>query len=89
MGKLLIGSFASYELTEQEQRQGSIFTALQKQVLQNNLARYAEERLALEYDPEHPTLFLQQEAEIKAQIQLLQFLLISSEIAEEELRTTN
>lgn len=82
-------SFTSYELTSAEVLQGSIFTSLQKQVIQNHLAIEAEKKLALEFDPENIQNFLQQEAAYKGKIELLQFLLVSSEVSEEQLRAEN
>lgn len=74
MAKLIPNSFAAYELTDEEVLQGSIFTTLQSQVLQNHLASYAEEKITLDYDPKNPEEFIQNEASLKAKIELLQYL---------------
>jgi len=82
MAHLIANSFSSYELEENEVLQGSILTELQKQVLQNQLSAVAEERLRLDYDVKEPLSFVQQEAYKKGQIELLTFILESSESAE-------
>ena len=83
MSKILSNSFTSYELTEEQVLQGSIFNILQKQVLQNHLATFAEEKLALDYTPEAKDQFLQKEAYLKAKIDLVRYLLDSSTMSEE------
>ena len=83
MSKILSNSFTSYELTEEQVLQGSIFNVLQKQVLQNHLATFAEEKLALDYTPEAKDQFLQKEAYLKAKIDLVRYLLDSSTMSEE------
>jgi len=85
MGRQITTSFTAYELTEQETLEGSVLTGLQKQVLQNYLSTYAEEKIALDYDPSNKEGFLQQEADLKGKIQLIQYLLDSSRVAEENL----
>lgn len=85
MSQLIRNSFSSYLLTDKEALQGAIFTITQKQVLQNQLAISCEEKIFLEFDPEHPLLFTQEEAFKRGQIELIQYLLATSETAEEEL----
>lgn len=75
-------SFTLYELTEEESLQGAIFTILQKQVIQNQRAACAEEKIRLEFDPANPSVFIQQEASLKGQLVILDFLLESSDAAE-------
>jgi len=89
MGQQIPNSFTSYDLTDEEVAQGSIFTGLQKQVLQNHLSTEATLRLQLDYDPNDPQRFLQAEAEAKAKIQLLQYLLACSDTFEEALKQVN
>ena len=79
MSALLTNSFTSYELTPQEELQGSIFNSLQLQVLHNHLAAYAEQKIALDYTPEHPLIFAQDEASLKAKIELLNYLIEASQ----------
>lgn len=83
MATLIPNMFSSYELTEKEALQGSIFTVLQIQVLQNQLSNIAEEKLSLEFDPLNPTRFAQEEASLKGQMDILNFLISSSAISED------
>ena len=85
MSTIIPNTFTSYELSEKEELQGSILTGLQIQVLQNALSATAEEKLALEFDPEHPQLFIQQEAYKKGQIELYTFLIDKSLTSAEEM----
>lgn len=89
MSVQITNSFTSYELTEQEELQGCIYTSVQLQVLQNHLAAYAEQKLTLDYDPEHKENFLQEAASLKAKIDLLQYLIDTSKVSEEALNQTN
>lgn len=82
----LDNEFSSYLLTEDEEIQGAIFTVTQKQAIQNQLATCAAEKLRLEFDPETPKLFIQQEAYKRGQIEILQYLLESSEAAEQAIK---
>ena len=76
--RLLPTAFTRYQLDEEETVEGSIYTETQIQVLQNMLADVAEEKLALDFDPEHVLLYTQQEAYKKGQIELLQHLINNS-----------
>ena len=86
MAHLIDNDFSSYELNEEEALQGSILTITQKQVIQNDIAVYAEEKLNLEFDTNNQMLFIQQESKLAGQIQALRYRLQSSEASEEELR---
>lgn len=85
MAKLIPNMFTSYELSDKEVLEGSIFTSLQKQVLQNHLVVEAEKKMLLEFDPKDSENFMQQEAVYRGKIELIQFLLQSSDISEETL----
>jgi hypothetical protein len=89
MSTLVSNSFASYDLTEEEELQGSIFTTLQKQVLQNLMSHCAEEKLRLEYDVNNSLSFVQQEAYKRGQLDIIEYLLTKSEDAEAESRERN
>ena len=80
---LIPNSFSYYSMTDEETLQGSILSIPQKQVIQNHLAKCAEEKLLLEYDPSNPSVFLQQEAYKRGQIDILTYLLDESSIAED------
>lgn len=87
MAVLIENSFSSYALTEDEERQGSLLTITQKQFLQNQVALCAEEKIALEFDPSEPNLFLQAEAYKKGQIDAYKYLLECSAITEELIKS--
>lgn len=81
MPQLRLNRFSSFSLTEEELRTGSIFTEFQKCVIQNILSDFAIEKTNLLYDPEHPLVFVQREAELQGKIIILQHLLDCSDAA--------
>lgn len=87
MSTLIVSTFSRYQLSEQEELNGQVLSFSQKQVLQNQLATIAEEKLSLKYTPDSPLTFLQQEAELQGQLGLIQFLMETSDLAEKTLRT--
>jgi len=89
MARLIDNEFTSYALSDEEQIQGSLLTITQRQVMQNHLAATAAEKIALEFDANNPTLFIQQEADMKGRISILNFILASSAAAEQEIINRN
>ena len=87
MPYLIPNSFASYSMTEEEQLQGAVLTTLQVQHIQNQLALCAEEKLTLDFDTSDPNKYIQQEAYKRGQLEMLKYLLESSEAATLELHT--
>ncbi len=85
MATLITNTFSAYHLTDQEALQGSILTITQLQVLQNQLAQVAEEKLALDFDPTNPTTYAQQEAYMKGQMDLLLYIIDSSQASADTL----
>lgn len=83
MAHLIDNEFACYDLTEEEALQGSIFTLTQKQVIQNLLAKAAAEKIHLELDVDKPDKFIQQEASLKGQLDILNYILEASDASEE------
>lgn len=83
MAELITNTFSTFSLSDEEALQGSILTVTQKQVIQNKLAEVAEEKLALEVDSKDIDFFLQQEASLKGQLDILRWLLEAAEAAEE------
>ncbi len=83
MAILTPNDFSSYELTEQEELEGSILTITQKQVIQNHLSAAASEKIGLVYNPAEPLIFAQQEASLKGQIDAYRFILASSDTAQD------
>jgi hypothetical protein len=78
-------SFHSWILTPKETLIGSVFSLLQKQVLQNQICSMAEERISLRYDPTNPSIFIQRDAELQGQIGILKYLISLSDEAEKQL----
>lgn len=79
MAELAVNNFAAWRLSEEEERQGSIFTITQAQVLQNELSIVADSIIGLKFTPEEPLLFAQQEAELRGKLEFIQYLLDRSE----------
>lgn len=86
MSVLIPNDFASYSLTDDESIEGSTFTITQKQVLQNYLSEFSMEKLAIEFDPDDPKKFMQAESYKRGQIDVLKYLLATSDATEEEVR---
>lgn len=82
MAQLNVGQFTSWNLSEQELFSGSILNYLQKQVIQNDLARIAEQILTLRFDPNNQNQFVQDDAFLKGQLALLRHMLDRSAEAE-------
>ena len=85
MATIIPNTFTTYELTEEEQLQGQILSLQQLQVLQNERARVAEEKLSLGINTEDITASVQAEAYKLGQLELLAWIIESSVIANEEL----
>lgn len=86
MSVLIANDFSSYELTQAEELEGSILTITQKQVIQNQLAVVAAEKINLRFDPASPEHFIQLEASLQGQLSILRFILESSDAAQLELK---
>ena len=92
MAEQLPNRFSSFALTAEEELRGSVYSTEQKWVLQNKLAETAMIKTALTYDPEHPLLFAQEEAGHAAELLFIEYLLDTSDAAEQaimELRNPN
>ena len=77
-------TFQSWILTDKETIQGCLLTNANIQVIQNQIATYAQERLNLELDMSNPHRFIQQEADLKGKIAALRYLLDLSESASKQ-----
>ena len=75
MATLIPHSFNRYSLTEQEELTGYILNQNTLFVLQNLLADICESILNLEFDPQNPTKFVQDDAFLKGQKQAAQYLI--------------
>lgn len=84
MARIAATSLTRFELTEFEQQSGQLLNIQNKQVIQNLIADYSEEKLQLNFDPEHVMHFAQAEAELKGKINILQYLLDLSTQTEQE-----
>ena len=80
--KLIPHSFNRYEMTEEESQRGSLLTLSNQAVIQNLIAEKAEAKLSLQVDTQNLNAFIQEEAYLKGQIEILQFLLNMSAYAE-------
>ena len=80
-----INQFQSWVLTPEEFLQGGLLTSLQKQVVQNQIASVATQKINLAFTPSDPLSFAQQEAHLRGQIDALSYLLTLSEEAETQL----
>lgn len=83
--KEIPNSFTTYDLDETTLLQGSVLNHTQKMVLQNMLAQTATDKLSLHYNPENPTAFAAEDAYITGKLELLSYILDTSDAAEERL----
>ena len=74
-------NFTSYSLTPEEELSGFQLTSEQRAIIQNDMAKTAIDKLHLKYDPEHPLLFLQKEADLAGQLVYMQHLLDRADAA--------
>ena len=74
--------FQAWVLSDEEFSQGCILSSLQKQVIQNQIAQVATQKLNLAFDPGNVLQYTQEEAALKGQMQALEYLLTLSQQAE-------
>ena len=72
--------FQTYQLSKQEEANGQQINEIQRAYLHNLRAIYAEQKLTLLFTPENILNFAQQEAELRAKIDLLTDLLSPIEV---------
>lgn len=70
--------FIKWKLTQEEFPFACQFTDLNHKMIQNEIAICAEEKLALEFNPEAPIKFAQQEAFLAGKLAILQYILAQS-----------
>jgi hypothetical protein len=80
--KAINTSFTKHELSEGEYNSSVILSAMQKIGIQNLIADTAEEKINLAFDPNNPTNFAQQEADLAGKLTILRYILDLSEAAE-------
>lgn len=83
MSQITINTFTSYQQTEEELLSAMSLSGEQKQFIQTQASRIAEERIALTPDPNNYAAFIQQEAYLKGQMEFARYLLDCSTDAEQ------
>jgi hypothetical protein len=87
MATLIPSTFCRYNFSDDREAVASqIFTPLQLQWLQNNLSDIAQQRLTLSFNPAEPEKFMQAEANLKGQIEVIQYLMQCSTAASEQIK---
>lgn len=84
MANLIVNNFTEYELTEEELLQSHILNELQTKLLQTRLAQSSLQRLSIKVDTNNIQAFIQEEAELKGEVNILTWLLEASKAAAEE-----
>lgn len=77
--------FQSWNLSPEEFLQGGLLTALQRQVIQNQIASVAAQKINLPFTPTDPLSYAQAEAHLRGQLDALSYLLTLSDEAENQL----
>jgi len=67
--------FSTFELTTEDLTFARTLTPFQRAYYQTLLSSAAEEKLSIEFDPEHPLLSARQEAYLRGQMDILNMLL--------------
>ena len=79
MSHPITNTFSSYSLSENEQKLGTQLTQLNVAVFQNQRSQIAEEKLNLVFTPNDVLHYTQQEAYLKGQLDLLNYILAANE----------
>lgn len=74
-----VNTFTSYHLNEKEAVISQQLSHLNVAFIQNLRSQIAEEKLALKFDPSTPLVFVQQEASLAGQLDILTYLLNCNE----------
>lgn len=83
MAKIVPSIFCDVKFyNTEEMEQASILSENQKLWVQYNISKYATEKLALRFDPQNPQNFVQREAELQGSINVLLYLIDSSDAVE-------
>ncbi len=86
MAHLTVNTFSSYVMTNEEANQSAILTINQKQHIQNELAKSAEEKVRLSYKHLSTEEFLRDVAYSTGMMDALQWILTASDTAEDILK---
>lgn len=81
MSRKTVNIFDTYEHTEQEQIASSIFSQTNLEYLHNQRTAIAQQKLLLVYDTTNPSAFVQEDAYLRGQLDILSYLIDSSEAA--------
>lgn len=84
MSQIIPSTFTQYQQDKRELLAGMALGVEQKHFIQTQIAMLAEQRLALVPDPLHYSVFVQQEAHLKGQMDGLKYLLDCSTSAEQQ-----
>lgn len=82
MSYMIPSPFTFVHMDEMEKLSGYALTQVHEDVIQNDLAEIAQQLLTLSFDAEHPTKFLQEQAYLKGQLEMLQNMLARSKEAQ-------
>lgn len=77
-------SFNRYDMSAEEAKSGHLLTLSNKAVIQNLIAEKAEAKLSLQLDPLNINLYIQEEAYLKGQIEILNYLVNMADFAAEQ-----
>lgn len=75
MATKLLTPFESYAMTEEEIKSGSILSTPQIQNFHNLRTTYMLEKLSLEIDTANPSVFIQREAYLRGQIDVITYMI--------------
>lgn len=81
MSKIAAGTFTHWEFSEREILELTALSVERERFLQNERARVAEQIINLEYNPRNPMQFAQDDAHLKGQLSILNWMLLASQEA--------
>lgn len=87
--KIIPHAFTSYELTAEEELQGQLLNQLQLAILQNLLCKVSTDKITLVFDTDKPDAYIQNEAYLRGQYDLIQHLLDLNNLALETIHSSN
>lgn len=75
MSQVQINDFTQYQMRPEEVMAGQTLNMLQEMVIQNEIGKHAQEKILIEFDPQNPLKFAQQEAYKRGAIDALRYML--------------
>jgi len=82
MANIVDNNYTTYELTPEEEQEGSILTISQKQVIQNDISLMAHQILVIDFDAECPAKFNRELHHMRGQMASLIYRIECSKVAE-------